>query len=183
MPKLPNQVADFYVNELGLPTYDAEILTIDPGLVRFFDRCVELGGESKAVSNWIMGDIMAYMNANGLSYDAIPVTPENLVAMLKLQEDGVISGKIAKDVLVKMFETKRTPQEIVEEEGLEQVSDDASLGAIVDSVIQANPDAVAELRAGKEKIIGFLVGQVMKASKGKANPAKVNIIIREKVLQ
>lgn len=182
MPRLPNQVAQFYVKELGLPPYDAEVLTVDPNLVRFFDRAVELGGEPKAVSNWLMGDIMAYMNANNLTYEEIPVTPEHLVAMLKLQKDGVISGKIAKDVLIKMFVTGKAPGDIVKEEGLEQVSDDASLSAIVDSVILANPDVVAELRAGKDKVLGFLVGQVMKVSKGKANPAKVNIMLREKIL-
>ncbi|HHW27637.1 MAG TPA: Asp-tRNA(Asn)/Glu-tRNA(Gln) amidotransferase subunit GatB [Firmicutes bacterium] len=182
MPRLPNQVVDFYVNVLGLPKYDAEVLTVDPNLVKFFDRCVELGGEPKPVSNWLMGDIMAYMNAKGLSYDTIPVTPENLVAMLGLIKDGVISGKIAKDVLIKMFETGKAPGDIVKEEGLEQVSDDASLSVIVDSVIAANPEVVAQFKAGKDKVLGFLVGQVMKASKGRANPAKVNIMLREKIL-
>jgi aspartyl-tRNA(Asn)/glutamyl-tRNA(Gln) amidotransferase subunit B len=182
IPRLPNQVVEFYVKELGLPAYDAEVLTVDPNLVRFFDRAVELGGEPKAVSNWLMGDTMAYMNANNLSYEAIPVTPEHLVSMLRLLRDGVISGKIAKDVLIKMFVTGRAPEDIVREEGLEQVSDDASLSAVVDSVILANPHVVADVRAGKDKALGFLVGQVMKATKGKANPAKVNIILREKIL-
>ncbi len=182
IPRLPNQLVEYYVNQLGLPPYDAGVLTLDPSLAEFFDRCVELGGDPKTTSNWVMGDLMGYMKAKGLDYDSIPLSPENLVSMMELQREGLISGKIAKDILIKMIETQKPPGQIVKEEGLEQVSDDAELSAIVESVVNANPDAVNEYRSGKDKALGFLVGQVMKASKGKANPGKVNIILRQKIL-
>ncbi len=182
MPELPHEIVGRFVNQLGLPKYDAEVLTQSPSLVRFFDRCVGLGAQPKTVSNWVMGDLLGYMKARGLTHDQIPVSPENLVSMIELIEKEVISGKIAKDVLAKMMETGKTPEDIVEEEGLRQVSDEASLAAIVDSVIESSPAAVSDLRAGKGKALGFLVGQVMKATKGKANPAKVNIMLKKKIL-
>ena len=121
------------------------------------------------------------MKGAGIPYETIPVTPGNLVLMLQLIQEGVISGKIAKDILVKMIETGKDPRTIVKEEGLEQVSDEESLSKIADEVIAANPKAVESIKAGQEKAIGFLVGQVMKATKGKANPAMVNIILKNKL--
>ncbi|MGI6644012.1 MAG: Asp-tRNA(Asn)/Glu-tRNA(Gln) amidotransferase subunit GatB [Bacillota bacterium] len=182
MPELPSEIVGRYVNQLGLPEYDAEVLTQSPSLVHFFDSCVRLGAQPKTVSNWVMGDLLGYMKAKGLTHDQIPVSSENLVSMIGLIEKEVISGKIAKDVLIKMIETGKTPEAIVEEEGLKQVSDEASLLAVVDSVIESNAAAVADLKAGKDKALGFLVGQVMKATKGKANPAKVNIMLKKKIL-
>ena len=129
-----------------------------------------------------MGDLLGYMNQHGVPYEKIPVTPEGLAEMLDLVKTGVISGKIAKDVLVKMIETGKSPSAIVKEEGLTQVSDEGELSAIIAEVIAANPGPVADVKSGKEKAIGFLVGQVMKATKGRANPAKVNIMLREKIL-
>lgn len=182
MPRLPGEIVADYITRLGLPQYDAQVLTLSPHLSRFFDRCVEKGADPKVASNWIMGDLLGYMNQHGVPYEKIPVTPEGLAEMLDLVKTGVISGKIAKDVLVKMIETGKSPSAIVKEEGLTQVSDEGELSAIIAEVIAANPGPVADVKSGKEKAIGFLVGQVMKATKGRANPAKVNIMLREKIL-
>lgn len=182
MPRLPDEIVAYYKEKLGLPEYDAQVLTLDPNLSSFFDRCVEQGADPKMAANWIMGDILGYMNRQGLTYEQIPVSPENLVEMLGLIASGAISGKIAKDVLVKVIETGRKPSVIVKEEGLTQVSDEGELLAIIEEVIAANPGPVQDVKNGKEKAIGFLVGQVMKATKGRANPAKVNIMLKEKIL-
>lgn len=182
MPKMPHEIIADYTTRLGLPQYDAEVLTLSPFLSSFFDKCVEKGADPKVASNWIMGDIMGYMNQHGLPYERIPVSPDHLVEMLDLVKSGVISGKIAKDVLVKVIETGKGPRAIVNEEGLTQVSDEGELMSIIDAVIAANPGPVADVKNGKEKAIGFLVGQVMKATRGRANPSKVNIMLKEKIL-
>ncbi len=182
MPPLPAEIVRHYTEDLGLTAYDAGVLTLSPLLVAYFDRCVELGADPKAACNWITGDLLGYMKAQGIPYEKIPVTADNLVAMLTLIKEGVISGKIGKDVLVKMIESGKDPRTIVKEEGLTQVSDEGELSAIVEAVLNANPAVVADFKSGKEKALGFLVGQVMKATRGRANPAKVNATLREKML-
>lgn len=182
MPKLPHQIVSYYVGELGLPEYDAGVLTSDPHLADYFDTCVSLGAEPKTASNWIMVELLGYMKAKGIPYENIPLSPEYLVSMLDLIKNGVISGKIAKDILVIMIETGKDPRKIVKEQGLEQISDEESLIQVIDGVIAGHPSVVEEIKAGKEKAVGFLVGQVMKLTKGKANPAKVNIILKDKLL-
>jgi aspartyl-tRNA(Asn)/glutamyl-tRNA(Gln) amidotransferase subunit B len=182
MPKLPHQIVSYYVGELGLPEYDAGVLTSDPHLSDYFDTCVSLGAEPKTASNWIMVELLGYMKAKGILYENIPLSPEYLVSMLDLIKNGVISGKIAKDILVMMIETGKDPRKIVKEQGLEQISDEESLIQVIDGVIAGYPSVVEEIKAGKEKAVGFLVGQVMKLTKGKANPAKVNIILKDKLL-
>ncbi len=182
MPKLPDEIVSYYVDELGLPEYDARVLTADPLLSGFFDKCVSLGAEPKAASNWIMVELLGYMKAEGISYENIPLSPEYLVSMLELIDKGVISGKIAKDILVIMIETGKDPRTIVKERGLEQISDEESLAGIIDEVIAGHPSVVEQIRAGKNKAVGFLVGQVMKRTKGKANPAKVNVMLKDKLL-
>ncbi|MEX0973954.1 MAG: Asp-tRNA(Asn)/Glu-tRNA(Gln) amidotransferase subunit GatB [Bacillota bacterium] len=182
MPRLPAEIVQRYVNELGLSAYDAGVLTLSPHLVAFLDACVEIGADPKVASNWIAGDLLGYMKAKGIPYEKMPVSPQNLASMLGLIKEGLISGKIGKDILAKMIETGRDPRTIVAEEGLEQVSGDSELAAIVDSVLDANPAALADFRSGKDKALGFLVGQVMKATRGRANPAKVNVMLKEKML-
>ena len=181
MPRLPEEIIAYYTEDLGLPRYDAEVLTLDPAISAFFEECVSLGGEPKTVSNWIMVELLGYMRNKGLSYDSIPVSPQYFVSMLDLIKEGVISGKIGKDVLITMIETGKEPKIIVEEHGLQQISDEESLSRIVDEIISNNQTVVEEIKAGKEKALGFLVGQVMKVTKGKANPGKVNEILRQKL--
>lgn len=182
MPKSPEEIQDHYVNDLGLSPYDAGILTSNPAISEYFDQCVMLGADPKTAANWIMGDLMGYMNSKNIPYDQIPLSPQNLVSILGMISQGVISGKIAKEVLIKSIEEKKDPGAIVKEEGLEQISDESSLERIIDQVISENADTVEEIRAGKEKAMAFLVGQVMKLTRGKANPGKVNIILRKKLL-
>lgn len=181
MPRLPEEIIAYYTEDLGLPRYDAEVLTLDPAISAFFEECVSLGGEPKTVSNWIMVELLGYMKNKGLSYDSIPVSPQYFVSMLDLIKEGVISGKIGKDVLITMIETGKEPKIIVEERGLQQISDEESLSRIVDEIISNNQTVVEEIKAGKEKALGFLVGQVMKVTKGKANPGKVNELLRQKL--
>jgi len=182
MPALPQEITARYVGEYGLTAYDAGVLTQSPHLVAYFDSCLAAGAEPKACSNWIAGDLLGHLKNKGIPYDRIPVSPENLAGMLRLIKGGAISGKIGKDVLVKMIETGKDAATIVNEEGLTQVSDDSELAGIVDLVLKENSSAVADYMNGKQNAMGFLVGQVMKATRGRANPAKVNAILKEKML-
>lgn len=181
MPLLPDQLCEKYTSELGLPAYDASVLTSDLHLSRFFDKCVQLGGEPKALSNWILSEMLGQMKARGMSLEEIPISAENLVTMLKLIREGQISGKIGKDVLAKMIETGRDPETIVREEGLLQISDDSSLEKVICEVIEANAHVVEQVKGGKDKAMAFLVGQVMKITKGKANPGKVNELLKARI--
>ncbi|MBE3519365.1 MAG: Asp-tRNA(Asn)/Glu-tRNA(Gln) amidotransferase subunit GatB [Firmicutes bacterium] len=181
MPPLPEEKKRYYVDVLGIPAYDASILTSSRKLSRFFDECVSRGADPKAISNWILSELLGYMNSRGLGPDAIPTSPEFLVKLIRLIDIGVISGRIAKDILVKMCETGRDPEEIVREEGLQQVTDRAFLEHVVDEVIAENLSAVEAIKKGRSKAMGFLVGQVMKKTGGKANPELVNIIIKSKL--
>lgn len=181
MPPLPDTLFNRYTKEFGLSAYDAGVLTSNPHIASFFEKTVSLGAEPKAAANWIMGDLTSYMKARNIDPENIPISPEYLAAILELIKNGSISGKIAKDVLVKTIESGRHPAEIVRQEGLLQVSDDASLEAVIEQVIADNPGAVADFCSGKEKALTFLVGQVMKATRGKANPEKVNAILRKRL--
>ncbi len=182
MPELPGAIATRYMEDLGLSDYDADLLTSDRHLSAYYDRCVEEGCDPKTAANWIMGDLTGYMNEQGLAYDEIPLSPENLASLLRLLEKGTISGKIAKELLVEVIQTGRDPALIVKEKGLEQVSDESVLLEVIDRVIEENPEVVADILGGKDKAIGFLVGKVMKETRGMANPGKVNIMLRKKIL-
>ncbi len=179
LPELPEARKARLVDELGLPAYDAGIITSSKAMCDYFDACYQLYPQAKPISNWIMGDLSALLNANGLNIAQSPVKAEMLVELLKLIEKGTISGKIAKTVFEEMFSSGKAAADIVKEKGLEQVSDAGELAAIIAQVIEANPKSVEDFRSGKEKAIGFLVGQVMKLSKGKANPGMVNEMLRE----
>ncbi|MHB8709924.1 MAG: Asp-tRNA(Asn)/Glu-tRNA(Gln) amidotransferase subunit GatB, partial [Desulfuromonadales bacterium] len=138
-------------------------------------------GQAKSIANWVMGELARKLNDGGLAVAACPVTPALLTALLKLIDSGTISGKIAKTVFDEMWATGHEPERIVEEKGLVQVSDSGTIEPIIDEIIAANPGQVEEYRGGKEKVFGFFVGQVMKASKGKANPALVNELLKKKL--
>jgi aspartyl-tRNA(Asn)/glutamyl-tRNA(Gln) amidotransferase subunit B len=179
IPELPDARKARYTAEYGLPAYDAEVITSSKKLADLFEESLEYTKDAKAVSNWIMGDLLGYLNANGLEVDSVKVTGKGLGEMIGLIEKGTISGKIAKTVFKEMLASGKSPQQIVEEQGLVQISDEGAIKAIVEKVIAANPQSVADYKAGKAKAIGFLVGQVMKESKGKANPGMVNQLIVE----
>jgi aspartyl-tRNA(Asn)/glutamyl-tRNA(Gln) amidotransferase subunit B len=181
LPELPDMKRERYVRELGLSIYDAEVLTSTRELAEYFEACVLLHPQAKTVANWIMGEVTRALNEEGLSIGDAKATPALLAELLKLVEGGTISNKIAKTVFDEMWKTGKQPALIVEEKGLVQVSDTGEIERIIDEIMAANQGQVDEYRGGKEKVFGFFVGQVMRASKGKANPAVVNDLLLKKL--
>lgn len=181
MPELPDQAQARLTHDMGLSDYDAALLTLTPGNMAFFDECVSQYGDAKAVANWMMGELYRLLNQENIEIEECLIKPAHLAAMLKLIDDGTISGKIAKTVFEDMFSSGKAPDAIIKEKGLIQVSDEAALIPIIDDIISANPKVVEDYRNGKEKAAGFFVGQVMKATRGKANPAIVNKLLKEKL--
>ena len=178
LPELPREKKERFVRDYALPEYDAAILTATRQLADYFEECVRLGPQPKVVSNWIMGDILRHV-PDTRDISQFPVTPSHLAEMLLMVDKGTISGKIAKTVFEEMVASGRMPQDIVAEKGLVQVSDEGALEKAIQEVLNANADQVEQYRQGKEKVFGFLVGQVMKTTKGKANPQVVNELLKK----
>ncbi|MDQ0115624.1 Asp-tRNA(Asn)/Glu-tRNA(Gln) amidotransferase subunit GatB [Paenibacillus harenae] len=181
IPELPDTRKARYKQDYSLPSYDAEVITSSKKLADLFEESLSYTKDAKAVSNWIMGDLLGYLNANNLELEAVKLTGQGLGEMIGLLEKGTINGKIAKTVFKSMLESGKLPQQIVEEQGLVQISDEGALVGIVNQIVEANPQSVEDYRAGKDKAIGFLVGQIMKETKGKANPALVNKLLIERL--
>jgi len=179
LPELPDQKRDRFIAEYGLSPYDGAILSVSKKTAFYFEECVKLGGTAKAVSNWINGDMARMLNETKGSISTLKISEKQLVGMIQLIEDGTISSKIAKTVFEEMFNTGKDPETIVEEKGLKQVSDTGELKKICQEVIGNNPSQVEAYKGGKEQLFGFFVGQVMKATKGKANPQVINQLIKE----
>ena len=181
IPELPEQKRERFVKSYGIPEYDTGVLTSSAPLADYFEKCTALFPHPKTISNWMMGDLLRELKKDGRNIVDCPVSPSALVDLLKLIESGTISGNIAKGVFEEMYRTQKSAGSIVEEKGLKQITDSSAIEKIVAEVIQANPGQVEEFKGGKEKVLGFLVGQVMKASKGKANPGMVNKLLKEKM--
>ncbi|MDF2786921.1 Asp-tRNA(Asn)/Glu-tRNA(Gln) amidotransferase subunit GatB [Neobacillus sp. 3P2-tot-E-2] len=181
IPELPDQRQKRYVEELGLPVYDAKVLTVTKEMADFFEGAVGAGAEAKLASNWIMGDVSAYLNSEGKELHQIALTPEGLASMIKLIENGTISSKIAKTVFKELIENGGDAEKIVKDKGLVQISDEGTLLKIISEVLDANPQSVEDFKNGKNKAVGFLVGQLMKATKGQANPQKVNQLLNQEL--
>jgi len=181
LPELPGQKKKRFVEEFGLPEHDASLLTEERPIAEWFEETAKLGASPKTVSNWMMGELMKHLNEENISIEESKVTPRHLAGMIALIEKGTISGKIAKSVFEKMYQTGKDAEKIVEEEGLVQVSDTGELEAIVDKVIAASPAEVGRFKGGEVKLMGFFVGQIMKETKGKANPKVVNELLRKKL--
>lgn len=181
MPELPEQRRLRFMTEFSLPDYDAEVLTASRSLADYYEAGVAAYGIPKTVANWVMGEITRALNDTGTDITTCPVSPQRLAELLALVDQGTISGKIAKTVFDAMWKSGKAPQAIVEEQGLVQVSDTGAIEGIIDAILAANTGQVDEYRGGKEKVFGFFVGQVMKASKGKANPAVVNELLLKKL--
>ncbi|MFD1179686.1 Asp-tRNA(Asn)/Glu-tRNA(Gln) amidotransferase subunit GatB [Paenibacillus puldeungensis] len=179
IPELPDARKARYTSEYGLPDYDAGVITSSKGLADLFESSLQYTKDAKSVSNWIMGELLGYLNSNGLELSDVKLTGQGLGEMIGLLDKGTISSKIAKTVFKEMLQSGKLPQQIVEEQGLVQISDEGAILAIVNEVVANNPASVEDYKAGKEKAIGFLVGQVMKQSKGKANPGLVNKLLVE----
>ena len=181
LPELPDARRERYMEEFGLSAYDAGILTAARSMAEYFEACLADGADAKGAANWIMGDLAKNLNAEGKTIEESPVEAQRLAQMLKLIEKGTISSKIAKKVFAEMWTSSDAPEKIVEDKGLVQITDTKAIEAIVDAVIAANPKPVADYKSGNKKAVGALVGQVMKQSKGKANPQLVNQLLAEKL--
>ena len=181
LPELPDARKARYMESFGLSSYDADYLTNDKARADYFEAMVKAGAEPKEACNWLMGEFAGKLSENGIEITESPVTPEGLAALLTLIAKGTISGKIAKQVFPEMWETGKAAEEIVKEKGLIQISDTSELEAIVMEVIQANPKSVEDFKAGNKKAVGFFMGQIMKATKGKANPRVVSGMVMKKL--
>jgi aspartyl-tRNA(Asn)/glutamyl-tRNA(Gln) amidotransferase subunit B len=181
LPELPDAKRKRFVSEHGLPEYDADLLTSEKSLADWFEEAVRLGGQPKAVANWMMGALMRLLNEENKPFEDCSLKPKQLVDMLKLIDKDTISGKIAKTVFEEMYKTGKDAESIVREKGLVQISDAGEIEKIVDDVLAKNPKEVARYRAGEEKLLGFFVGHVMKLTKGKANPQLVNELLKKKL--
>ena len=181
IPELPDARKKRYIEELGLPEYDAAVLTVTKEMSDFFEATVHAGADAKLASNWIMGEVSGYLNAEQKELHEVALTPEGLAGMIKLIENGTISSKIAKKVFKELVENGGDAEQIVKEKGLVQISDEGALLKIVTEVLDNNPQSIEDFKNGKEKAIGFLVGQIMKATKGQANPQVVNKLLQEEI--
>lgn len=181
VPELPGAKLTRFVRDYALPEYDARILTESKELADYFEACVQAFPQPKTVSNWVMGELLRELNQQGIGADASPVSPERLVALLQLVEDGTVSLKVAREVFPELYASGEDPAQLVKRKGLVQLSDDTQLGDMVDTVLANHPAQVEQYRGGKETVLGYLVGQVMKASGGKANPGKVNALLKSKL--
>jgi len=185
LPELPEQRRQRFVRDYGVPAYDAEVLTLRKDVADYYEAAVRRYRNPKALSNWVMGDVLRIIRERKLDTALIihdwPVSPERLAALVELIDSGEISGKIAKSVFEEMIDTGKSPLQIVAEQGLRQISDEAALLAAIDAVVAAHADKVAEFRAGKDKLFGFFVGQVMKATRGTANPQKLTELLRRRL--
>lgn len=179
IPELPDQRKARYTSEYGLPEYDAAVITSSKALADLLENSLQHTKDAKAVSNWIMGDLLGYLNSVNVELSDVKLTGQGLGEMIGLLGQGTISSKIAKTVFKEMLETGKLPQQIVEEKGLVQISDEGAIMAIIEQVVANHPQSVEDYKAGKQKASGFLVGQVMKESKGKANPGLVNKLLAE----
>ncbi len=181
IPELPDAKRERFAKDYGLPEYDADMLTQSRAMASYFEEAVKLTNQPKVVSNWMMGELMRLLNAEAKEIEDCPIKPERLAGMIKMISDGVISTKIAKTVFEEMYKSGKDAGTVVKEQGLVQVSDTGEIEKIIDEVIKANAGQAADYKAGKEKLFGFFVGQVMKASKGKANPDLVNQLLKKKL--
>ena len=181
MPELPADKRARFMDQIGLREYDAQVLTATREMADYFERVAKACGDGRTASNWVQGDLAAALKEAGKEINESPVSAENLGELLGLVASGELSGKLAKEVFAKMFATGDTARAIVDREGLKQISDSGALDRIIEDALAANPKQVEQYKGGKATVIGFLVGQVMKASKGQANPGAVNEMLKAKL--
>ncbi|MFP4533386.1 MAG: Asp-tRNA(Asn)/Glu-tRNA(Gln) amidotransferase subunit GatB [Desulfobacterales bacterium] len=181
LPELPDERKARFMEQFELPAYDADVLTASRELADYFEACVKEVANPKLVSNWVMGNLLGLLNAEGRTIEESPISAVQMAELLQLINDEVISGKIGKTVFDEMVASGKSPKAIVDEKGLVQVTDTSAIESVVDDVIAGCPDEVASYKAGKKKLLGFFVGQVMKQTQGKANPQMVNQILKQKL--
>ena len=181
LPELPDAKQARFVSDYGLSGYDAGFLTTSRDMADYYEIVAKESSEPKLAANWVMGELSSYLNKEDKDINDSPVTAAMLAGMIKRIKDNTISGKIAKEVFDAMWQGQGDADAIIESKGLKQITDTGAIEALVDEVIANNPDQVEQFKAGKEKVLGFFVGQIMKATQGKANPAQVNQLLREKL--
>ena len=181
MPEMPEQKRERFISEYNLSSYDADLLALDKDLADFFEEVSKVSGSPKLSANWIMGDLSAQLNNENLNIQDSKISSKKLGELIIRINDGTISGKIAKDVFEKIWISGAEVDETIQKEGLEQLTNFDEIESMIDKVIQSNPEQHSQYKAGKERLFGFFVGQVMKASEGKANPKQVNDILKEKL--
>lgn len=181
VPELPAARAARFVSDYGLPEYDAGVLTASKGMADYFESCVSLFRQPKTVSNWVMGELTRELNQSGKDVSASPVSPERLVGLMQMVDKGMVSLKVAREIFPEVYGSGKSPEQIVQDKGLTQVSDEGALDTMIEEVLVKCPTQVAQFKEGKQQVLGFLVGQVMKASGGKANPGKVNELLKKKL--
>jgi aspartyl-tRNA(Asn)/glutamyl-tRNA(Gln) amidotransferase subunit B len=181
LPELPEAKKERFLRDYGIPGYDAEVLTTSKPLANYYEACLRVYNKPKGVSNWIMSELLRELKRDEREIEDCPVSAPHLAEMLKMIDDGIISGKIAKSVFEEMYRSGKQAEEIVKEKGWVQVTDSSEIERIVEQVLSANPKEVDAYRKGKEKLFGFFVGQVMKATQGKASPQRVNDLLKKKL--
>jgi aspartyl-tRNA(Asn)/glutamyl-tRNA(Gln) amidotransferase subunit B len=179
LPELPTAKRERFIKAYQIPAYDAGVLTAEKPLAEYYEDVVKLCGKPKQASNWVMGDVLRFLNEDKRDIRQCPISARSLADMITLIEEGAISGKMAKDVIGDMYQTGKTPQEIIAEKGLVQITDEGELVKTITAIIDASPKQLADYRGGKDKLFGFFVGQVMKATQGKANPQLVNDLLKK----
>ncbi len=182
LPELPDEKRDRFIKEYQIPEYDAQVLTVSKSMANYYEECVKLYPSPKVISNWVMVELLRRLKTDDREIEECPVSPKLLARMLEMIDDGTISGKIAKTVFEYMYLTGEAPEKIVEKKGLLQVTDQEELVEVVEKVLAENPKEVEKYKKGKTNLFGFFVGQVMKETKGKANPGLVNKILRKMLL-
>ena len=181
LPELPAAKRNRYSTELGLSIYDARVLTDESSMATYFEKVVNEGGAAKSSANWITGDLAAYIKSNRLTFDQLPFQPSELAEMLKMIDNGEISGKIAKEILPELLSKGGSPKQLVQDRGLGMIGDSKVIEEIIDQLILKHPNEVESFRSGKKKLLGFFVGQLMKETKGKADPKLANQILNKKL--
>ncbi len=179
LPELPQNMRERFVAEYGIPAYDAGVLTSDKALALYYEDVVKLCGKPKVASNWLMSEVLKFLNEDKRDIRDCPIAPRSLADMIGLIEEGAISGKMAKDIIEDMYKTGKPPAAIIAEKGMVQITDEGELAKTIAAIIEANPNQVAQYRSGKDKLFGFFVGQVMKSTGGKANPKLVNDLLQK----
>jgi len=181
LPELPDAKKERFINKFNLPEYDADILTQDKEIADYFEEVITFTINYKAASNWVMGEVLKIINEQKIEIAKFPISPENLGKLIKLIDENVISGKIAKDVFAFMLEENKDPERIIHEKDLVQITNTSEIESVIDKILGSHQQEVKQFIEGKEKVIGFFVGQVMKETKGKANPKLVNELLKEKL--
>ena len=178
IPELPEAKRLRFVSQYGLSEYDADVLTSTQELAAYYERAAAKSPDAKIAANWVMGELLGALNGAGLEITASPVSAEHLGGLVALIANGTISGKMAKSVFEQMFSTSKSAEQVVSEQGLQQITDDRLILEIIQKVVAANPKQLEQYRAGKTAVLAFFVGQVMKETKGQANPQKVNELLK-----